>query len=95
MNKYYYVIQSNSNDLQVENIQQITGCNIIATVPIKIGVSPIINQQGQNLFIYSPYNEIEWDFSAEIHSQLLAIEGTQFFDSAEGAREFRQNGLIN
>jgi hypothetical protein len=93
-NKYYYVPQSTANDLQIENIQISAGCNIIATVPIKIGISPIKNQQGENLFLYAPYNEIEWDFSTEIHNQLLAIEGTQFFDTAEDARNFKENGLL-
>ena len=94
-NKYYYVQQNSTNDLQIATIQTQTGCNIVSSVPIKVGVSPIVNQQGENLFIFAIYNEIECDFSAEIHNELLAIQGTQFFDNANQAREFKQNGFIN
>lgn len=94
MNKYYYVPQTLANATQIADIQAATGANIVNVVPIKMSISPVKDQQGNDIVFYEGYYEIEWDFSEQYHNELLAIQGTQYFDNAEGAREFKQNGFL-
>ncbi len=94
MTRYYFIPQTLDNAGLIANIQLETGANIVNVVPIKMGISPIKNQLGDDIVFYGGYYEIEWDFSAQYHDELIAIAGTQSFETAEAARAFKENGFL-